>query len=90
MSSYLKDSPFPFYCRNCGLVEANTALGTPICPKCRTTEILQYGKPSVSSVPKDGYTVLQNFDFEAYPEGNLCPKCKGMTLVFSGSLWWGD
>ncbi len=144
MADYRKNSPFPFYCKNCGLVSVNTAglpspppshrlqmlidelkekeqiefeiimrpnskswprraifrmrkflkgwraKRLPVCPKCKTTEVVQYGTPPVSSVPKDKHAVLQNFGFEAFSDGNLCPKCKRMTLVFSRSIWLGD
>jgi predicted Zn-ribbon and HTH transcriptional regulator len=85
-ADFRQNSPFPFYCKSCGLVSANTAARPPVCPKCKTTEILQYGKPPIS-VPKKGHVVLQNFNYEAFSEGNLCPSCQSQTLMFSGFLW---
>jgi hypothetical protein len=90
MLTYLESSPFPFYCKDCGLVEANTALRSPVCPKCKTTDILQYGRPPISLVPKVKRAVIQNFDFKAFAEGNLCPQCKDMTMVFSHAFRLGD
>lgn len=87
MSSYLENEPFPYYCKSCGLVEANTALKNPVCPSCKSTDIHQYGRPPISSIPQTkNWPALQNFNFSADREGNLCPACKAMTLVFSGPI----
>jgi predicted RNA-binding Zn-ribbon protein involved in translation (DUF1610 family) len=82
MSTQLQDSRFPFYCRHCGLVEVNTALTTPVCPNCGTADIAQYGQPPVSVVHSHKYSAPREFSLAADATGNLCPQCKGMTLVF--------
>jgi len=57
----------------------------PICPLCGNTHIDQYGKPSASIPSKNQTRTLQAWGFEANKEGNLCPACKEMTLVFHHS-----
>jgi hypothetical protein len=82
MSDFTTNSPFPFYCRRCGLISANTANPPIVCPTCSSIDIHQYGKPPISLVDPKAHAVLQDFAFEAYANGNLCPACKKMTLVF--------
>ena len=100
MSGFEKDSRFPFYCKHCGLVEANIAefigntmaepssdkqveiQNTPSCPHCGSTHIDQYGKLPASLTLKKQTKTLQAWGFRANREGNLCPACKEMTLVF--------
>ena len=46
-------SLFPFYCKNCGLVEVNVAVVPDdvtevTCPHCKAATIVQYGVPPVS------------------------------------------
>jgi hypothetical protein len=52
-SSFLEQSSFPFYCRQCGLVSVNIAKlprGQVVttCPSCQSSECTQYGIPPVS------------------------------------------
>jgi hypothetical protein len=83
MADYTENAPFPFYCERCGLVEVNTALEIRTCPSCGNTDVHQYGQPPASRPGDDKRHALQNFSFTAPATGNLCPKCKKMTLVFS-------
>jgi hypothetical protein len=57
----------------------------PTCPHCGNTHIDQYGKPPASIPSKNQTRTLQAWGFEANKEGNLCPACKEMTLVFHHS-----
>jgi Zn finger protein HypA/HybF involved in hydrogenase expression len=79
------NSPFPFYCKECGLVLGNTAKKPIVCPTCGTSDIAQYGKPPVSTAhgEHEHSYVLCAFDYRAWATGNLCPACKQMTLEFS-------
>ncbi|MEI7785833.1 MAG: hypothetical protein WCK08_15695 [Betaproteobacteria bacterium] len=54
-SSFLETSYFPFYCKDCGLVEVNIAkmpnkVCSCSCPECGTQDCTQYGTPPVSLV----------------------------------------
>ena len=82
MSDFRTNSPFPFYCKSCGLVLANTAKKPIVCPTCASNDIHQYGSPPISVVDPYAHPVLQTFSYKAYAKGNLCPACKHMTLVF--------
>ena len=55
---------------------------TPTCPQCGSTHIDQYGKPPASLKSTKQPRALQAWEFKANNEGNLCPACKEMTLVF--------
>lgn len=58
-------------------------LSATTCPHCGNTCIDQYGKPPASIPSKNKQTpTLQAWGFRANKEGNLCPACKEMTLVF--------
>ena len=85
-ATFMTDSEFPFYCEKDGLVSVNFRNVPFACPWCKSSEIKQYGLPPVSLAPTNGkrWPDLQVSSLEAYFEGNLCPKCKEMTLVFSG------
>ena len=50
MSDFRTNSPFPFYCKSCGLVLANTAKKPIVCPTCASNDIHQYGSPPISVV----------------------------------------
>ena len=85
--SYMTDSSFPFYCEEDGLISVNFREKPFTCHYCDSTNIKQYGLPPISLEPTGEFPwpVLQAWDFQAYREGNLCPKCKKMTLVFGSS-----
>ena len=90
MNSFKTRAYFPYYCEPCGMVSANIALQVPICPKCGSSEINQYGKPPVS-IPSDSRAnTLCAWNYAANAEGNLCPSCKQMTLVFHDSHLLSD
>jgi predicted Zn-ribbon and HTH transcriptional regulator len=81
-SDFRTNAPFPYYCKRCGLVEANTAKNPVVCPTCSSEDIHQYGKPPVSTEIPGVYAAFEHFSLKAYEKGNLCPACKKMTLVF--------
>lgn len=81
--TYLTDSSFPFYCEKCGLVDVNYRQEIK-CPSCQSKDIKQYGKKPIS-IKREQFPVIQSFDYMAYKNGNLCPKCKKFTLVFGSS-----
>jgi hypothetical protein len=54
----------------------------PTCPHCGSAHIDQYGKPPASIQSTKQTPTLQAWEFRANKEGNLCPACKEMTLVF--------
>jgi predicted Zn-ribbon and HTH transcriptional regulator len=87
---YTTNSPFPFFCESCGLVEANAVIRRPVCPTCNSSEILQYGRPPISQVQDGAHPVIQDFDRKVFAQGNRCPECKQMTLAFSQALWLAD
>ena len=83
MKDFLKDSKFPFYCENCGLVSANIKEQPIKCPYCSTTNLRPYGKLPISvRIESDIYPAIQCDNFLAYRHGNLCPKCKELTMRF--------
>jgi hypothetical protein len=82
-------SRFPFYCESDGLVDVNFREDPPKCPWCKSENIKQYGLPPVSLPLKDGerdWPTIQAWNFQAYKDGHLCPKCKKMTLVFGRGM----
>lgn len=90
MSDFQKESFFPFFCVDCGLISVNIALkknqNKPCCPKCGAKKIHQYGKSpaSVLEIHDESDTpALQWSQYQANPHGNICPACKRMTLVFA-------
>lgn len=54
----------------------------PTCPNCGNQHIDQYGRPPASVPTNNQDKTLQAWGFHANREGNLCPACKEMTLVF--------
>jgi hypothetical protein len=85
MSDFWTNAPFPFYCKRCGLIGANTAKKPIVCPTCASSDIHQYGKPPISVIDPSAHPVRQNSSFMAHANGNLCPACKKMTLVFDAA-----
>jgi hypothetical protein len=86
-ASFMIDSQFPFYCRKDGLISVNFREQPYKCRWCESTDVQQYGLPPISLLPtgERSWPTLQAWEFKAYREGNLCPQCKQMTLVFSSS-----
>ena len=81
-SDYLTHSPFPFYCVNCGLVDANMADSELRCPKCGNVDMHQYGIPPMSlPVDEPNWTVMA-WRNRINKDGSFCPECHQMTLVF--------
>ena len=81
-ATFREKSSFPFYCKNCGLVDVNVARPERSCPTCNSVEIVQYGKPPVSLThPEIGG--VQWGEYCAPLMGNLCPKCSKFTMVFT-------
>lgn len=82
--TYEKDSSFPFYCKNCGIVSVNIHGNTTECSSfwCKS-EIIPYGSESTSK-GKDRFPVTQWGNFKVYHNGNLCPECKKFTMKFGG------
>jgi Zn ribbon nucleic-acid-binding protein len=85
-ATYLEKSNFPFYCKKNGLISVNYRKGIQ-CPRCESTDILEYGKEPISRIPtgRDAFPVIQSFNYKAYINGNFCPKCKNMTMQFGAS-----
>lgn len=85
--NFHKVSLFPHYCANCGLVQANIAKTeakgiVPPCPKCGNNDLHEYGTKTVC-VPVAGNAVAIDWGtYHAMEQGNLCPACRQMTLVF--------
>jgi hypothetical protein len=63
-------------------INQNEIPSAPTCPHCGNAHIDQYGKPPASFASKKQARTLQAWRFDANKEGNLCPVCKEMTLVF--------
>ncbi len=83
MRNYHRHSTFPFYCQHCGLVSVNIMRKTHVCPKCKSTHVVQYGLPPVSRPRgEDDYPVLAAWEYRAFGYGNYCPACGNMTLQF--------
>jgi len=70
---------FPFYCAKCGLVDVNIRLNPITCPDCKSVDVKEYGKHPISTESKE-FAYVQCFNYGAPKKGNLCPKCKEMTL----------
>ncbi len=83
-ATYLEQSYFPFYCRDHGLISVNYR-GAIECTFCRSKHIWQYGKEPVSIKTDERWPTLQSFEYKAYSEGNLCPKCKQFKMLFRGA-----
>jgi hypothetical protein len=85
--TYMEESTFPFYCEEDGLISINFREKPYTCSFCNSIDIKQYGQPPVSLPPtvEFPWPAIQAWDFQAYREGNLCPKCKKMTLIFGGA-----
>lgn len=77
-ASFTTDSSFPFYCEKDGLISVNIQKEI-CCPWCQSKDIYQYGKAPVS-IEKDSFPSVQWGSYGAHRQGNLCPKCKKMTL----------
>jgi len=75
-------APFPYYCECCGLVCVNTKAPKPVCPTCGGSDVQIYGTPPISLPIDDEVPVLMNWPSGVNKEGNLCPACKKMTLIF--------
>jgi hypothetical protein len=88
MTTFKTDSSFPFYCEKDGLIEVNVQKEI-ICPCCQSKDIYQYGKAPVS-IEKEGYGGVQWGNYSAHRHGNLCPKCKKMTLELGPSEIYFD
>ena len=84
-ADFLRESTFPYYCKSCGIVDVNIRDQELHCPDCSSLEISQYGLEPISTRLDDSYAVLQNFNYEAYRYGNLCPKCKKKNLEFKNA-----
>ncbi|MBT8586680.1 hypothetical protein G6679_00070 [Polynucleobacter paneuropaeus] len=87
-ANYMKNSTFPFYCEKDGLISVNYREEIK-CPYCQSKEIRQYGKLPIS-IGEDRFPAIQSFDYKANKQGNLCPKCKEMTLEFGPTLMMFD
>jgi Zn finger protein HypA/HybF involved in hydrogenase expression len=84
-ADYRTDSAFPFYCRHCGIADVNITEGKLFCPRCGSSEVLPYGKEPISIEPvEETFPRLMNDDYEAYEDGNLCPKCNTKNMKFGG------
>ncbi len=85
MKTHNEHSVFPFYCKNCGIVEVNIHGNTSECPYawCKSIDIHPYGKEPISK-GADRFPAIQWGEYKAYRNGNLCPECKKFTLKFSG------
>ncbi len=87
MRGFRKVSYFPHYCENCGLVEVNIAKSeakgiVPPCPKCGNNDLHEYGTATACVPVVNNQVALDWGTYHAMEKGNLCPKCKKMTLVF--------
>lgn len=54
MANYKTVCDFPHYCRECGVVTANTYDDPVHCPSCNTTDIIRYGQTEVPKSPDEG------------------------------------
>ena len=70
---------------NASLNNPKESVNAPTCPDCGSADIDQYGIPPASLPPDNHPQALQAWGFKASKTGNLCPKCKQMSLVFSSS-----
>jgi len=83
-SSFTTHSYFPYYCKNCGVVDVNVEAPIIQCSTCETLEIEQYGQAKASNLPSNQKNpVLQYFSRTAFANGNLCPQCLKYTMKFS-------
>ena len=84
--TYLEDSKFPFYCKDCGVVSINVHSKKIQCPDCLSTEVKPYGNPEISvRLQTEEYPIIECGGYLGYRNGNLCPKCKEFTLCFGPS-----
>lgn len=88
-AEHLLKSKFPFYCSDCGLVEVNVKNNPLLCPVCKSSQIQAYGKPPIS-LTQESCATVQCGEYATPVEGNLCPKCNKMTLVFEPVIFYFD
>jgi len=84
---------FPYYCKECGLVEVNVKAEKIVCPKCNSADIDQYGLENASDLhleQSDPFPRIQNFNHEAFQDGHKCPQCKNFTLSFGPAIRFID
>ena len=82
MLSFTTHAYFPFYCKDCGLVDVNVARKIHKCPSCKSQQIHQYGLPPVS-LKSETYKLVFNGEYLASSEGHFCPNCNEFNLIFS-------
>ncbi len=81
MRDFQTNSRFPHYCQDCGLVDVNVQAKPIACPSCQSTAVIAYGQEPIS-LPSDERAGVDWGGYCAPRTGNLCPKCKQMTLEF--------
>jgi hypothetical protein len=82
-ANFLTECYFPHYCKECGIVDVNTASKHITCPKCNSQNVVAYGRDDLAKmVNREIIPSIQSFDYRAYRYGNFCPKCKEFTLEF--------
>ena len=71
---------FPFYCKQCGLINVNEMEPHDHCPRCKSGEIKPYGDATTSLDSR--FKMVTSYHYSAPTEGNFCPKCGAFTLNF--------
>ena len=71
---------FPFYCKQCGLINVNEMEPHDHCPRCKSGEIKPYGDATTSLDSR--FKMVTSYHYSAPTEGNLCPQCGEFTLNF--------
>lgn len=81
MIGFERQSQFPHYCENCGVVEPNVQEQEIACPSCKSKTIIAYGNEMVSK-QNELHDSIQWGKYKMPCNGNLCPKCKRLSLQF--------
>lgn len=78
--NFQTESYFPFYCKECGLVNVNIKEPHSTCPSCKSIDLKPCGHRDISLDNK--WKTVQCSQYEAPNVGNLCPNCLDKTLSF--------
>ena len=78
--TFQTESYFPFYCKQCGLINVNFMQPHELCPTCKSADIKPYGGPTTSL--DNEFNTVTSYKYKAPNKGNLCPQCGEFTLNF--------
>ena len=94
-SNYLTVDLMPALCEHCQtLVTVNKCAKPPLCPKCKSPQVLPYDDPALNAKPDASIPVSRRVweamgsAFQLTCGTYLCPACKQYTLRFIETCLW--